>query len=194
VNTTARHPLAAAVAPVGWSGARATARSLRAARSARRRRAPSPSPRRGEGARRAEEGAGLRRGGSGQRADHGTGADRRRVDPSADEFRALPSMGGFEWAWPVAVNSRRGRAGSPVRGDTTPARREVPYEPDAPASESMVVPGIHSLARRARIRTGPPGDPEAPASESRVAAGIHSLARRHRPVKRLPLSHPRPMR
>ncbi len=34
----------------------------------------------------------------------------------------------------------------------TPARKEIPYEPKAPASESMVAAGIHSPALRARIR------------------------------------------
>jgi hypothetical protein len=33
----------------------------------------------------------------------------------------------------------------------TPARKKVPYKPDAPACESLMAPGIHSLARRARI-------------------------------------------
>src|SRR5262249_12551164 len=33
----------------------------------------------------------------------------------------------------------------------TLARKTVPYEPEAPASESMGAPGIHSLALRARI-------------------------------------------
>ena len=94
-----------------------------------------------------------RRGSGAPRADGMSGADRRRVNPSDDEFRAPPSIGGFESARPVAVNFRRGWAGSPVRGDMTPARKDLPYQPEAPASESMVVAGIHSLALRARIRS-----------------------------------------
>jgi hypothetical protein len=36
-------------------------------------------------------------------------------------------------------------------GYMTPARKKLTYKPDAPASESMMAPGIHSLALRARI-------------------------------------------
>src|SRR5690348_6041793 len=49
------------------------------------------------------------------------------------------------------VSTRLLRRSGRISWIPTPARKEVASEPDAPASESMVAPGIHSPARRARI-------------------------------------------
>ena len=56
---------------------------------------------------------------------------------------------------PVAVNFRRGWAGSPV-AEISPRRGRISPTSPSPASESMVVAGIHSLALRARIRSRDP--------------------------------------